>query len=73
MTSKDKTRDKLVGSMRKTKADAGAGAGIPEPEILTEPVAPANAAKKRTAEVSAPSAADVPADSYQSGRRVWPD
>ena len=77
MSSRDKTRQKLVGSMRKTKA----GAGIENEHVDTEsavkgqepstPVKPA----VRTGAGSAISARQetVKVDAYQSGGRVWPD
>lgn len=87
MTSKDKTREKLVGSMRKTKAAAGiesdntetvteAGAAVVEEKVV-DTVTEAKAAKpaaqsaKRNVKSSRPARDSV--DSYQSGRRVWPD
>ena len=91
-TRKDKTRAKLVGSMRKTKAAAGigtdsarsktdAGASVIEEKVIEEKaeetVVEAKAAKptaqsiKRNVTSSQP--AQVSVDSYQSGRRVWPD
>ena len=76
MSSKDKTRQKLVGSMRKTKADAGIGtenadeakvsADLPKPKPPQQHVA-REPKRESTKPVSAK------ADSYQSGRRVWPD
>lgn len=85
MSSKDKTREKLVGSMRKTKASAGIGAdkersvrAIPAPSKPAGPQqAPVAPEAKKTA-VSAPRKAGASpysgtADGYQSGRRVWPD
>ena len=101
-TRKDKTRAKLVGSMRKTKAAAGigtdsarsktdAGASVIEEKVIEEKVieekvieekaeetvVEAKAAKptaqsiKRNVTSSQP--AQVSVDSYQSGRRGWPD
>jgi hypothetical protein len=77
MTSKDKTRQKLVGSMRKTKAVAGIGPDTANTESVDEDLKPTVKAKP----VSATNAErGVPAktkarvvDAYQSGRRVWPD
>ncbi|MCG6975689.1 MAG: hypothetical protein LJE56_04690 [Acidiferrobacterales bacterium] len=76
MSSKDKTRQKLVGSMRKTKADAGIGTenadetkaspDLPEPKPPKQP-----AAREPKRESTKPVSAK--GDSYQSGRRVWPD
>ena len=69
MTSKDRTRQRLVGSMRKTKA----AAGIDTATDVTEP-AQVRAAKP-SAGRSGKSAVqqNVGANGYQSGRRVWPD
>ena len=83
MTSKDKTREKLVGSMRKTKAGAGIGtdsgpsesaAATPEVEekvAEAKTAKPATKADKRDSKPKQPER--VSADCYQSGRRVWPD
>ena len=96
-TRKDKTRKKLVGSMRKTKAAAGigtdsarskteAGASVVEEKVIEEKVVEEKAeetvveakAAKPTAQsikrnVTSSQPAQVSVDSYQSGRRVWPD
>lgn len=77
MSSKDKTRQKLVGSMRKTKSVAGIGADNVNTESVAEECEPA----AKTKPVSAMNAERVVpakikphgADAYQSGRRVWPD
>ena len=74
MSSKDKTREKLMGSMRKTKADAGIGTAS-----KTEPVAsqttpePAKSAPQKASRTQSPQPQRVSSDGYQSGRRVWPD
>jgi hypothetical protein len=110
MTSKDKTREKLVGSMRKTKTvtgsgsdgertETGADAAVSEateikaetPSETTAKPAPKTTTKtttktsmKTTAKAKPKAERDghvdstsQPArageDSYQSGRRVWPD
>jgi hypothetical protein len=96
MTNKDKTRDKLVGSMRKTKAAAGiranstetetvaGAAGVEEKvaeekvvetvaETITEAKTAIPAVKSAKRDVKSAQSAQVSADSYQSGRRVWPD
>ena len=81
MNSKDKTREKLVGSLRKTKAVAGIGQDTKEG---TEPIAPVaqkptkprpSRAKGRVVSAGASTLRPetVSADGYQSGRRVWPD
>lgn len=65
MTDTGKTEQKLIDSIRKTKAAAGAAsapAAAPE-----KPAAPAPKRAQAAAETQ------VAADPYQSGRRVWPD
>lgn len=75
MSSKDKTREKLMGSMRKTKADAGIGSKKKTQSAPSQPAAPERAKpvaqKGRGAQNSQPRT--ITSDSYQSGRRVWPD
>ncbi|MGW8246631.1 MAG: hypothetical protein ACWGOV_00860 [Acidiferrobacterales bacterium] len=75
MSSKDKTRQKLVGSMRKTKAEAGIGAETEETKVspdLPKPK-PAKQAEPRETRREWTSPASSKGDRYQSGRRVWPD
>ena len=67
MSGTDKTGDKLVASIRKTKAGAA-----------KKQAAPAKAAKPRKPRTSTPAAkserpAQVSADPYSCGGRVWPD
>ena len=73
MTTTDKTRQRLMASMRKTKKKA-----------VSDQAAPAAATRKRSTPTASPPAAKTarattrgrqaaPADGYQSGRRVWPD
>lgn len=72
MTSRDKTGDQLVASIRRTKAGVTKANATP---------APATAAKRaRTAPGPGKAArsgqgarTDHSAGSYQAGRRVWPD
>jgi hypothetical protein len=76
MTSKDKTRQKLVGSMRKTKAAAGIGTDAAETEpAAASPVTPEPAASDTASAASLRSGkSELPKpDPYQSGSRVWPD
>ena len=87
MTNTDKTRQKLVDSMRKTKAGTEA-----EAETDTAPIKAAAPKEKKTrarrtstksagdagsitAKPSTTSAkpAQTPSDPYQGARRVWPD
>lgn len=77
MTDTDKTREKLIGSIRKTKA----AAEHRTPDTAPQPPAPASApAPAPTPSRTAPppaaktKAKSAPVrDPYQSGRRVWPD
>ena len=74
MSTKDKTRQKLVGSMRKTKSVAGIGSDDTTTEAPTavaeapRSVKPAAGGAGKTSK-----SATAGADGYQSGRRVWPD
>ncbi|MGB5397075.1 MAG: hypothetical protein WBN96_08000 [Gammaproteobacteria bacterium] len=76
MTTNDKTRQKLVSSMRKTKVTANnkttaAGPGVSNTASEVKPtVKKVNKVNKKAA---APGAGQVSVDSYQSGGRVWPD
>lgn len=77
MSSKDKTRQKLVGSMRKTKADAGIGGTEDTEEMkvspdLPRPKPPKQAVAQETRRESA-NPGRAKGDPYQGGRRVWPD
>lgn len=78
MSSRDKTRQQLVGSMRKTKAVAGIG----NEQVETEPASLDERSSKparpetRTGAGNAFSAkkrVTLGTDAYQSGGRVWPD
>ncbi len=63
MTDTDKTKEKLVNSIRKTKASAGADkAETPSPEQ--------DAAPRPNTKDWAPTPED---GNFSSGRRVWPD
>ena len=77
MSSKDKTRQKLVGSMRKTKAVAGIGAVNAAPETAAEDPRPAARTKpvpaSKTERAAFAETTVRATDAYQSGRRVWPD
>ena len=67
MTTQDKTGDKLVASIRKTKAGAGASSG-------TTKAAPARRRTTPKANKESPASADAAvASGYQSAGRVWPD
>jgi len=89
VTSKDKTGDQLMASIRKTKTEGAA----PETKAAATPKTAAPAAKKKAVPAPQPAAAKprtthqktsakagaAPADSgssdasYQSSKRVWPD
>lgn len=77
MSSKDKTRAKLMGSMRKTKADAGIETNMrAEPAATRRAAAPESAkpaVEKRSRAAPSPQPRQINSDGYQSGRRVWPD
>ena len=77
MSGKDKTRQKLMGSMRKTKAVAGIGPDNADTESVAEdpkPTAKAKPVPATDAEKVAPAKTKLGgADAYHSGRRVWPD
>lgn len=83
MTTKDRTRNQLVGSMRKTKAVAGIG----KDSVETGAVAAKNTRQTNSGQTKAgqtvaqrskrvpvkPQPLSVSADDYQIGQRVWPD
>ncbi|KPK38617.1 MAG: hypothetical protein AMJ69_07985 [Gammaproteobacteria bacterium SG8_47] len=76
MSQSDKTQQKLIDSIRKTKTGA---AKAPAPQASTKPTQPAKSAPatkaaapaKRAPERATP--ASPSADPYRLGRRVWPD
>ena len=76
MSGTEDTRDKLVASMRKTKAGSNtpsapaAKKAAPASKKTTSRKAPA---KSPAARKPAAKAAAAGADPYQAGRRVWPD
>lgn len=79
MSTTDKTREQLVASMRKTKTTAAgrtaAGSKTPRQAGRTAKSASktaAGAARKRPVKAAGGSRAET-RDSYQAGRRVWPD
>ncbi len=80
MSSNDKTRNKLMESMRMTKADPGKKPEAAETNASTKPAAATTAKKPaekkkvaakpaKAANKSTPNAADP----FQSAQRVWPD
>ena len=82
MNSTDKTRQQLMDSMRKTKA-AAAGKKQTVKKQAPQPVRQkaktmhaSNAAANSTGKDSVNTTGESPSvnlDSYQAGRRVWPD
>jgi len=76
MSSKDKTRQKLVGSMRKTKVEAGIGVeNAEETNVSPDLPKPQPARQAEAREIKRESMKPDPekSDGYQSGRRIWPD
>lgn len=75
MTTTDKTRQKLVDSMRKTKAGAGSeSADSSKPASSAGSRAkPRKTGSKSKSKTSTPPARPDGGDPYQVGRRVWPD
>ncbi len=84
MTDTDKTREKLLSSIRKTKADAaakseqpsraqetpkGRRAVSPEASPADKPAPPRPAPRKARRSTEQQQTRDP----YQSGRRIWPD
>ena len=73
MSTTDKTRQKLMESMRKTKAaasnktDSNKPTSAPVAAPKTKPVSRQKDPKKQSVKVQPGS------DPYQSGRRIWPD
>jgi len=75
MSSKDKTRQKLMGSMRKTKAEAGLGSEKTG-EAKASPSVPESRPRQQKKTSAAPktrTASRETGDPYRSGRRIWPD
>lgn len=79
-TGKDKTGDQLVASIRKSKTGAATRSTTTR-RAPSKPAAPKadtaeskpEAQTTKPATVAKPKTASVQQDSYQSGRRVWPD
>lgn len=70
MTSKDRTGDQLVASIRRTKAAATKGNATSPATAATRARGAARPGKGAKA---GKTATDVSAGRYQAGRRVWPD
>ena len=82
MSSNDKTRQKLVDTMRRTKVSATkkaapkakvAAEAKQEPTKKPAPAAKRAPAKKAPQKATAKVASPATADPYQSGHRIWPD
>lgn len=72
-TKSDKTKEKLLSSMRKTKAgtaETPASPAAPAPKTAAPKTAAPEAKVKPKAK---PATKAVSADSYQVGQRIWPD
>lgn len=77
MSSNDKTREKLMESMRMTKSDSGKKAEAVEAKSADKPKEAKPAAKKVAKPAAAKKAVKsttASGDAYQSAQqRVWPD
>lgn len=71
-TSKDKTGDQLVASMRKTKSGAEERQAATQNTAEKPEVKPQKKAKVTEKKTSVAKTASVK-NGYSSGRRVWPD
>ncbi|MCP5430556.1 MAG: hypothetical protein H6962_10380 [Chromatiaceae bacterium] len=71
MTSKDKTGDQLVASIRRTKAAATKTNATAAPAKAATRTR--SAARQSKGAKAGKAATDVSAGYYQAGRRVWPD
>ena len=88
MSSTDKTGEKLLASIRKTRAAGASGEDTAAKPAGAQTAKPAATTKRKTAPKSRAKAAAKPAprkaapakvkaqqpvDPFQAGRRVWPD
>jgi len=74
MSANDKTGEKLVASMRKTKQAADSGGTPKGGAQKSQGGRPQKRAAGKAASRRGPATDGKPArDPYQSGRRVWPD
>ena len=71
MSTNDKTGERLVDSMRKTKAAASGDAPAAKPKTATRKKS-AGSTRSR-AKKAQESQSEASRDPYQAGRRVWPD
>ena len=76
MSNKERTRDKLVASLRKTRVTVNEETQS-KPATSAAPVekapAPASKPAPRKPAATIKSSSSSGNDAYQSGRRVWPD
>lgn len=75
MTTKDKTGDRLVASIRRTRAGAGkpAGEASQRPATTRKTRAPAKKSTATSVKKSTVEQANGAQANYRSGCRVWPD
>lgn len=77
MTTTDKTRQKLIDSMHKTKASSTSAAPVKKKRVTRKRTGTAGQSTSSTAAKQATHVnEDTPqtsTDPYQGGRRVWPD
>jgi hypothetical protein len=72
MTTEDKTGDKLVASIRKTKTGSAGAAQADAAKPATAP-SPKKTVAKRTTTSSSASKSTTDVAQYQTKGRVWPD
>lgn len=74
MSSNDKTRQKLLESMRKTKEGSNKNTEHAEPKVKAQEKKPVKKIAQNADKANPSHNMDkVTVDSYQTGRRVWPD
>ena len=71
MSAKDKTQEKLIASMRKTKHDVKDVSAQEVPKVKAEPAS--KATKKTPSAPAATVSRQTSYDGFQSSERVWPD
>lgn len=75
MSGNDKTREKLMESMRMTKADSAKKTEAVEPAQALKPQddKPVQKTKKTATKKTTKNTQNTNVDPYQRGRRIWPD
>lgn len=74
MSNNEKTRHKLMESMRKTKAGSSSKTEQTDSNVKAQETKPVKKKTQKTDKnVPNHSTDKVTADSYQTGRRIWPD